>query len=197
VTGAEHYNYFRDYDPSIGRYVESDPIGLKGGLNTFSYVSGRPLRLVDAKGLKARICCRPLDLPTWVPQRLQKFQCFVDTSFDGPWGLHGDFFDAEGSGIPGQGVIRGGANPASFDNPGRSTCGSWTDECTTDDCVRRTIQNYPDPSAYNFLGTNSNTFAGTVAKSCKLSRPVSGSSAPGWDNAPAAPYSPPVDQSPG
>ena len=27
-----HYNYFRDYDPTIGRYVQSDPIGLRGAL---------------------------------------------------------------------------------------------------------------------------------------------------------------------
>ncbi|HCG0913789.1 TPA: RHS repeat domain-containing protein, partial [Pseudomonas aeruginosa] len=32
-----HYNYFRDYDPETGRYVESDPIGLAGGLNTLGY----------------------------------------------------------------------------------------------------------------------------------------------------------------
>ena len=32
------YNYFRDYDPITGRYVESDSIGLDGGLNTFGYV---------------------------------------------------------------------------------------------------------------------------------------------------------------
>jgi RHS repeat-associated protein len=50
-TGA-HYNYFRDYDPAIGRYVESDPIGLEGGLNTYSYVAGNPVRLSDPSGLQ-------------------------------------------------------------------------------------------------------------------------------------------------
>ncbi|EMX5352154.1 RHS repeat protein, partial [Pseudomonas aeruginosa] len=46
-----HYNYFRDYDPETGRYVESDPIGLAGGLNTFSYVYGNPVNLIDPNGL--------------------------------------------------------------------------------------------------------------------------------------------------
>ncbi|MGO4775977.1 RHS repeat-associated core domain-containing protein, partial [Lysobacter sp. 2RAB21] len=45
------YNYFRDYDPASGRYIQSDPIGLSGGLSTFAYAASNPVSFIDAFGL--------------------------------------------------------------------------------------------------------------------------------------------------
>jgi RHS repeat-associated protein len=44
-------NTYRDYDPAVGRYVESDPIGLYAGVNTYSYAHGNPIIFTDALGL--------------------------------------------------------------------------------------------------------------------------------------------------
>jgi RHS repeat-associated protein len=46
-----HYNYFRDYEPRTGQYVQSDPIGIVAGPSTYAYVRGNPVAWLDALGL--------------------------------------------------------------------------------------------------------------------------------------------------
>ena len=53
-------NGWRDYDPSLGRYAEADPLGIEAGQNVYAYVDGDPLSLVDPTGTEVTLTCRPL-----------------------------------------------------------------------------------------------------------------------------------------
>jgi RHS repeat-associated protein len=47
-----HYNYWQFYDPSLGRYLRADPIGLAGGINPYAYVLNNPVNFIDPWGIK-------------------------------------------------------------------------------------------------------------------------------------------------
>lgn len=64
-----NYNYQRNYEPSTGRYIESDPIGLWGGINTYGYVGAKPLQFMDPTGETAAAGTLPWTWsePVWKP----------------------------------------------------------------------------------------------------------------------------------
>jgi RHS repeat-associated protein len=178
-----HYNYFRDYDPAIGRYIQSDPIGLRGGVNTYLYVGGNPLRWTDPLGLKSRICCRLVPGVGVFGFR----HCYVETQNSGGSGTFG-LIGGSFAGMPGCGQVF--SNNA-FDTGG--ACGPWKDECDTDNCVKKAVGGYNNPSEYSYFGPNSNTFASTVATTCGLQAPnVSGTLGWGQKAAPAFPGVPQI-----
>jgi RHS repeat-associated protein len=76
---GKYYNYFRDYDASIGRYLQSDPAGLRADLNTFGYVGGAPLDHVDPWGL-----CRLASAYWTTNPRLTNF----DVQYEGVTSIH-------------------------------------------------------------------------------------------------------------
>jgi RHS repeat-associated protein len=98
--GRTYYNYLRDYDAWIGRYTESDPIGLAGGVSTYGYVEGNPLNAIDPLGLATYQCTRKLtNVPFRVGRLYHQYVCTgsaKDGYRCGGLGPSGNMFDSPG-----------------------------------------------------------------------------------------------------
>ncbi len=110
-TGT-YYNYYRDYDAALGRYLTSDPIGLAGGLNTYLYANANPLSLIDPLGERIVLIDRALDTGSIpVPGRHMIIVLIPDRpeDFRGPFDFGGDVgpLDMEDLGNGEQGFVLG------------------------------------------------------------------------------------------
>lgn len=89
-----HYNGFRDYDPTSGRYVQSDPIGLLGGINSYAYTRNSPLINIDPFGMGDDT----VDIPIIDPN--EPYDGFKNMRIGRNLILYGCGLEATGVGLP-------------------------------------------------------------------------------------------------
>jgi RHS repeat-associated protein len=64
IEDGLHYNWYRHYDPTLGRYIQPDPLGFVNGPTLYAYAKSAPLTEVDPDGLQVAI---PVPGPPFTP----------------------------------------------------------------------------------------------------------------------------------
>ncbi len=142
----------------------------------FNYALSKPLVATDPLGLVAQVCCRLLAPPVGILTRQR--HCYVEADDGTVYGLYPQKRNGKRVGLPGTDDLRdvGGRCEACDCIPGGSS--------SQNQCFRDAHNSYPI-GEYSELGSNSNTYAGTLArKCCKDGVPGGLGTAPGIDDQP-------------